>query len=199
MSTWTLIWITTDTMTDTIMTMPNITKRSLIVGSEKLFQSNNIAYEFSKAHDIILFSYNNDISLKANSKVLYRKVMSKLSEHKYQNVTFMGHGVDCNILYGIYQDKAFVFNAGVLVNYKPVDQSITSTLDDHLDLAQAKIYNFVTKGDKKRPARYLTDHQYVRSLFGTIRSKRLAKEIFGCVVYGAYNQDCLEGEPTKFI
>jgi len=188
-----------DTMTDTDKTMPNKTKRSLIVGSEKLFQANNIAYQFSKAHDIILFSYNNNISLKANSKALYRTIMTKLSQYKYENVTFMGHDIDCNILYGIFDDKGFVFTAGVFVNYKPVDQPISYRLDDHLDLAQAKIYNFVTKGDKKRPVKYLTDHQYVHSLFGTIRSKRLAQEIFGCVVYGAYKKDSLEGKPTRFL
>lgn len=179
--------------------MPNKTKRSLIVGSEKLFQSNNIAYEFSKAHDIILFSYNKDISLKANSKALYRTILTKLAEERYENVTFMGYDIDCNILYGIYEDKGFVFTAGVFVNFKSIDEPMSEHVHDHLDLARAKIYSFVTKGNKKRPARYLTDHQYVKSLFGTIRSKRLAKEIFGCVVYGAYNKDCLVGEPTRFI
>ena len=188
-----------DTMTDTDMTMPNKTKRSLIVGSEKLFQANNIAYQFSKAHDIILFSYNNNISLKANSKALYRTIMTKLLEYKYENVTFMGHDIDCNILYGIYDDKGFIFTAGVFVNFKSVSETIPDHIHDHLELEKAKVYNFVTKGNKKRPVKYLTDHQYIPSLFKTIRSKRLAQEIFGCVVYGAYKKDSLEGQPTRFL
>ena len=177
-----------DTMTEKIQTMPNKTQRTLLVGSEKLFQANNILNQFSKEHDIYLYSYNENISLKANAKALYREILPLLREN-YEQVVFMGYGSDCNLLYGLYDDKGLKFDAGVFVNY----------LHEHLELDKAKIYSFVTKGNKKRPVEYLTDHQYVKSLFGTIRSKRLSQEIFGCVVYGAYNKDCLTGEPTLFL
>lgn len=187
-----------DTMTEKIQTMPNKTQRTLLVGSEKLFQANNILNQFSKEHDIYLCSYNENISLKANAKALYREILPLLREN-YEQVVFMGYGSDCNLLYGLYDDKGLKFDAGVFVNYQHCDDSVPSHIHEHLELDKAKIYSFVTKGNKKRPVEYLTDHQYVKSLFGTIRSKRLSQEIFGCVVYGAYNKDCLTGEPTLFL
>lgn len=187
-----------DTMTDMIQTMPNKTQRSLIVGSQTLFQANNILTEFAIGHDIYLFSYNDNLTLKANAKALYRELLPLLRQN-YEHITFMGHGVDCNLLYGLYEDKNLKFDAGVFVNYKAEKYGIESHIHEHLELDKAKIYSVVTKGNKKRPVEYLTSHQYVNSLFGTIRSKRLAQEIFGCVVYGAYNKDCLSGEPTAFI
>ncbi len=187
-----------DTTTETISTMPNKTHRNLIVGSEKLFQANNILNQFSLQHDVYLFSYNENLSLKANAKALFRNLIPYLRDN-YDNVIFMGHGIDCNVLYGLYDDKNLKFDAGVFINYQYCDDVVPSHIHEHLELDKAKIYSFVTKGNKKRPVEYLTDHQYVNSLFGTIRSKRLAQEIYGCVVYGAYNLNCLSGEPTEFI
>lgn len=187
-----------DTMTETIQTMPNKTHRSLIVGSEKLFQANNILNQFSLGHDVYLFSYNENLSLKANAKALFRELIPHIRDN-YEHITFMGHGVDCNVLYALYDDKNLKFDAGVFVNYKTPEEVVSHHIHEHLELDKAKIYSFATKGNKKRPVEYLTDHQEINSLFGTIRSKRLAQEIFGCVVYGAYNKDYLTGEPTEFI
>lgn len=187
-----------DTMTETIKTMPKKTQRSLIVGSEKLFQANNILNQFAIGHDVYLFSYNENVSLKANAKALYKNLLPHLRSN-YDHVTFMGHRVDCNLLYGLYDDKNLKFDAGVFVNYKRPDDVVASHVHEHLELDGAKIYSFVTKGNKKRPVEYLTDHQYVKSLFGNTRSTKLAQEIFGCVVYGAYNVNGLVGEPTEFI
>jgi hypothetical protein len=187
-----------DTTTDYIQTMPNKTQRKLIVGSEKLFQPNNLLNQFGIGHDVYLFSYNENLSLKANSKALFREI-SHLLIQDYGHIVFMGHSVDCNILYGLYDDKNVKFDAGVFVNYKHCDDVIPRHIHEHLELDEAKIYSFVTKGNKKRPVEYLTDHQYVNSVFGNTRSKRLAQEIYGCVVYGAYSQDYLTGEPTAFI
>lgn len=187
-----------DTMTDLRQTMPNKTQRSLIVGSQKLFQANNILTEFAVGHDVYLFSYDKSLSLTANTKALFRDLLVYLREN-YDHIVFMGYGVDCNILYGMCLDKNLYFDAGVFVNYEELDEIVPHRVHNRLDAQQSKIYSFTTKGNKKRPVEYITDHQYVKSLFGNIRSKRLAQEIFGCVVYGAYNQNYLSGEPTEFI
>lgn len=186
-----------DTMTETIQTMPNKTHRSLIVGSQKLFQANNILNQFPKGHDIYLFSYDETLPLSVNVKSLFRDLTIHLREN-YDHIVFMGHGVDCNVLYGMCLDKNMYFDAGVFVNYKEPDEIVPHRVHNRLATEGSKIYSFATIGNKKRPVEYLTDHQEVNSLFG-IRSKRLAQEIFGCVVYGAYGQNYLLGEPTEFI
>lgn len=178
--------------------MPNKTKRKLIVASEKLFISNNILEQFSIDHDILTFSYNDNLNLRSNSKALY-KLMKRHLEKGYDKIVFMGHGVDCNLLYELYDDKDMVFTAGVFVNYKkPQGEQVSDITQEHLFM-ETKIYSFSTYGDKKRPVAYLTDHQSLRTVFGNIRSKRLAQEIFGCIVYGAYQMNGLLGRPTAFI
>lgn len=178
--------------------MPNKTKRKLIVGSEKLFVANNILEQFSIDHDILTFSYDHTLSVKSNTKALYKKMSPYLAKG-YDKIVFMGHGLDCNVLYEMYDDKNFVFNAGIFVNYKKVnDYQISSITQEHLFM-ETKIYSFSTYGDKKRPLAYLTDHQSLKSILGNIRNKRLAQEIFGCVVYGAYQMNGLKGKPTAFI
>jgi len=187
-----------DTMTDRIQTMPNKTNRSLIVGSQKLFQANNILTEFAIGHDVYLFSYDETLSLTANTKALFRDLLVYLRE-SYDHIVFMGYGVDCNILYGMCLDKNLYFDASVFVNYEEPYQMVPHRVHNLLAMKESKIYSFSTKGNEKRPVEYTTDHQYVKSLFGNIRSKRLAKEIFGCVVYGAYKQNYLSGQPTVFV
>jgi len=177
--------------------MPNKTNRKLIVGSEKLFLANNILEEFSIDHDILTFSYDKDLTLKANSKILYKALKTPLAKG-YSKIVFMGHGLDCNLLYELYDDKGLVFDAGVFVNYKKDrNTEISLITQEHLNI-ETKIYSFSTFGDKKRPVAYLTDHQPLKTLFATTRSKRLAQEIFGCVVYGAYQMNGLKGKPTAF-
>jgi hypothetical protein len=178
--------------------MPNKTNRKLIVGSEKLFQPNNILEQFSIDHDVLTFSYNDNLSLKANSKVLYKVLRSYLAKG-YDKLVFMGHGIDCNLLYELYDDKALKFDAGVFVNYKQSsDGEVSLITQEHLFM-ETKIYSFSTQGNEKRPVAYLTDHQSLRTAFRTIRSKRLAQEIYGCVVYGAYQMNGLKGKPTAFV
>ena len=84
--------------------MPNKTNRKLIVGSEKLFQPNHILEQFSLDHDVLTYSYNDNLTLKANSKVLYKLLKSHLAKG-YDRLVFMGHEVDCNLLYELYDDK----------------------------------------------------------------------------------------------
>lgn len=178
--------------------MPNKTNRKLIVGSEKLFQPNHILEQFSLDHDVLTYSYNDNLTLKANSKVLYKLLKSHLAKG-YDRLVFMGHEVDCNLLYELYDDKGLKFDAGVFINYKKTDDGEVSLITQEHLFMETKIYSFSTQGNEKRPVAYLTDHQSLRTVFGTIRSKRLAQEIYGCVVYGAYEMNSLYGEPTAFV
>ncbi len=179
-----------------IKTMPN-KNRKLIVASEKLFQPNNILTEFAIDHDIVTFSYNPQLSVRANSKAIYKKIIHLL-EKNYDTVVFMGHGLDCNVLYELYDNKSLIFTAGVFVNFKQVQGYNPSQITQEHLFSESKIYSFTTGVNKKRPVNYLSSHQSIPTILG-IRSKRLAQEIFGCVVYGAYGLDYLEGSPSSFV
>jgi hypothetical protein len=122
----------------------------------------------------------------------------------------MGTHVDSNLLYSLYDDKNVVFDAGVLVNYKTLSREGEVDLDTQWSISkETDIYTFNTKfstsknltnkKDTLPPVAHLKDHQYVPSLLGNVRSRRLAMEIFGCVVYGTYNINGLEGANSVLV
>lgn len=176
--------------------MPN-TNRKLIVASEKLFQANNILTQFAKDHDIVTFNYDSQLSMKANAKAVYKKIIHLL-EKSYDEIIFMGHKQDCNVLYELYDHKGIIFTAGVFVDYKKAPAYEPSQITQSHLFMESKVYSFSTSIERKRPVVYLTDHQSCPSLLG-IRSKRLAQEIFGCIVYGVYDVNFLEGTPSSFL
>jgi hypothetical protein len=76
--------------------MPNKNTR-LIIGSNKLFTYNNILTQFAYDHDIITYTYNEKLSLKANTKIVFKNIKQKLivmiknNYHlKYSVIHFLG-------------------------------------------------------------------------------------------------------------
>jgi hypothetical protein len=194
----------TQTITDSwikkgISIMPNKNTR-LIIGSNKLFTYNNILTQFAYDHDIITYTYNDKLSLKANTKIVYKNISYHIRQD-YDSIVFMGTHVDSNLLYGLYDDKNLVFDAGVLVNYKTLSREGEVDLDTQWNISkETDIYTFNTnKKDTLPPVAHLKDHQYVPSILGNVRSRRLAMEIFGCVVYGTYNINGLEGANSVLV
>lgn len=180
------------------MTMLNQTNRKLLVGSQKLLNTNNILVEFSKDHDIIQFSYNPNETLEKNTRLLWRHIRMYIAS-PYQKLTFMGIGQECNLMYELYDKKNLVFDAGVFVNYKdPVDGKVSLQLQKDMSLAGTKIYTYSTYNKKEHPVVISQSHQAL-PLYSTIRSQRLAKEIYGCVVYGSYCENYLDGPNTKVL
>lgn len=178
--------------------MPN-TNRNLIVASEKLFLYNNILNEFDKDHDILTFSYNPKISKNANAKAIYRN-LNKHLQGKYDKIVFMGLESDCNLLHELYIDKALTFDAAIFVNYRKSEIHGLDLRTQQNTAHHTPIYSFsVRRNDTVQPLAYLKEHHNVPSLFRSIRSKRLAKEIYGVVVYGIYELNFLEGTPSKLI
>lgn len=170
------------------MTMLNSNNRKLIVGSEKLFLSNQLATMFSKDHDILLFSYDDKLNPKDNSRMIWR-TLSKMFAKEYDKIVFMGLGSDCNVLQNLYKDRGLAFDAGVLVNYTKIDSESIVEKD-----SAKKIWSF---SNKKRPEIVSYNHQSLPWYY-TIRSKRLAQEIYGTIVYGVYDQTYLDGDVTEF-
>lgn len=177
-----------------------LNNKRLIIGSNKLFNSNTIATQFAKAHDIVTFNYNPILSLRANTKELWKQISQHLRQD-YDSVVFMGVGIEANLLYSLYKDKNYTFTAGVFVNYEPSENVGQIDLATQWEVYQkTKIYTFSTnKKDTLPPVAHLQDHQYIHTMFGTIRSKRLAQEMYGCVLYGAYQALGLEETNSVFI
>jgi hypothetical protein len=178
--------------------MPN--NKRLIIGSNKLFIHNTIANEFRKAHDIITYSYIPELSLKSNTKELWKDISYHVRQD-YDSVVFMAQGFESNLLYSLYKDKGLTFTAGVFVNYKaPVDEGQVDLGTQYEISQKTRIYTFSTnKKDTLPPVAHLQDHQYVPALFSTTRTKRLAQEIYGCVLYGAYQAIKIEETNSVFI
>jgi len=174
---------------------------NLIVGSEKLFQANNILEQFSTDHHILTFKYNPEFTPLTNSKILYKAIRTHLS-NDYAKMTFMGHETDCNLLYELYKDKGIIFDAAIFVNYsRDYDNSLygQNVTQQALSEEKTKIYSFYTTNSYNQRALYTESHQYIPSMFKNIRSKRLAQEIYGCTVYGGYQMTSLGKSPTVIL
>jgi len=175
------------------------TNRKLIVASEKLFLYNNILSEFDKDHDILTFSYNPKISKNANAKAIYRD-LNKHLQGKYDKIVFMGLESDCNLLHELYIDKGLKFDAAIFVNYKKSEIHGIDLKTQKSTARHIPIYSFsVRKSEAIQSLTYLEEHHDIPTLFKSIRSKRLAKEIYGVIVYGIYRVNFLEGTPSKLI
>lgn len=172
--------------------MPNNTNRKLIVAQQDLFYHSSILNQIPKDHDIYLFKYDNLLDVRSNSKAIYRNtVLPAFSNGGYSHLSFMAQNKACNVLYELYKDKQIEFGAGVFVNFNFTNSEI--------DMSQkTKIYSFSTDGKEKRPT-HCEAHQSLKTIFHSTRSKRLGKEIAGCLTYGYYQENYLEGTPTRLI
>ena len=181
-----------------IETMLNKTNRKLIVASEKLFISNSLLKEFMKDHDILTFNYDTSIDLEENSREVWKKFIMNL-DYSYDKIVFMGHGVDCNIIYPLYRNKKLDFDAAVFVDYKNPDTLlIPPSYEEALRKSKVKIYSFSTRNKKETPSAIIQSHQSL-PWYHTTRSYRLAQEIYGCIVYDTYQENYLSGANSKLI
>lgn len=172
--------------------MLNKNNRKLIVGSDKLFISNNILSQLNKDHDIALFSYDPNQSLIANTKTLYRDIKLHLNESK-DKLVFMGYKKDCNLLYALAKDKSLFFDGAIFVNYEPMFGSTEFDFKTMDEVAlNTKIYKY-------RTSKSLSVGEFIKTPFGSIRSKKLAQNIYASLVYDLYQENFLDGKPTAFV
>lgn len=177
--------------------MPN-SNRKLLVASEKLFISNSLLRQFAKDHDILSFNYNHSMDLESNARAIWGKIKLNLDKD-YEKIVFIAHGVDCNVLYYLYRDRNLNFDAAVFVDYDTPDTlGVTPRYTNALKQSKVKIYSFATMAKKITPPEAVQSHQSLPWYY-TTRSSRLAQEIFGCVVYDAYQENYLSGTNSKFI
>lgn len=176
------------------MTMPN-TNRKLLVGSEKLFISNNILNQFSKDHDVLLYSYDNKKTLEHNSRVLWREITALIGL-SYDQVIFMGVGQECNLSYHLFDKRNLFFDAVIFFNYENENPGeLDETIKDKMMVSKCNIYTL----SNKKKLNMISDNHEQLPWYSTIRSKRLAQAIYSFVVYGTYNQDGLDGTNTRII
>lgn len=176
------------------MTMPN-TNRKLLVASEKLFISNNILNQFSKDHDVLLFSYDNKKTLEENSRATWRDITTLIGL-SYDQVIFMGVGQECNLSYHLYEKRNLFFDAVVFINYEPENPGeLNEFIKEKMVLDKSKIYTL----SNKKKLNMISDNHEQLPWYSTIRSKRLAQAIYSFVVYDSYSQDGLDGTNTRII
>lgn len=175
--------------------MPN----HILVGSEKLFRTkapwridSSLIGQLSADHRLLLFStdnikdYNKKITTKL-SRALYR-----LSQKKYDKVTFIGYENECRMVSDLHSVHGFVFDCIVLINNtfkEPMYQDMYN---------QGKFYNFYTNQNGIHLAR-ADINQYVNTKLPAHMSNRLALEVSGCVLYDCYNVNKLEQNYSKPI
>ena len=178
--------------------MLNKTNRKLIVGSEILFVSNNLLTQFSKDHDIFTFHLNDKQSLDTTARQVWRDLKPYLQKD-YDHIVFMGYKDDSDVVFRLNQDRNLAFDAAVFVNYEPTGEIDSLALSiEKLEQAQTKVYSF-NYGHKKNRLDGLVENHQSLPIWTNLRSERLASEIYGCVVYGAYQQTSLSGTNTEFI
>jgi hypothetical protein len=177
-------------------TMPN----NILVGSEKLFRtkapwriSNSLYGEMTKDHSCILFNYNlNVLSPTKVAKHIGRHIYDK-AQHPYEKITFIGIGRDTEILYKL-NELGFVFDAAVLVNHEMNPKMFEAGFE------RTAIYNFCTKVHEYKDSiiQGAECNEYVRTYVPAHMSNRLAKEIFGNVVYQSYEVNYLNDVVPTF-
>jgi hypothetical protein len=177
-------------------TMPN----NILIGSEKLFRtkapwriSHSLYGEMTKDHSCILFNYNLDVLSPVKVAKYIGKHIYDRAQQSYDKITFIGIGRDCEILYELNK-LGFVFDAAVLVNH---------TMDPKMFQAgfeRTAIYNFSTNVHEYRSQiiQGAECNEYVRTILPAHMSNRLAKEIYGNVVYQSYEVNFLSDVPATF-
>lgn len=173
------------------------TNRKLIVGSGELFISSKIMEQFSKDHTIVTFTYNPLISLKENSKIIFKKLQRHL-DAGYDKYVFFGKGQDCNLYYALYEHKKMLFDAGVFVNFFPTTEKIKPETIQFLK-DNSKLFSYSTGKKNGHLPKEMTNHQIIKTPLRTTRSKKLAQDMYGQIVYGVYQENFLEGPNTIII
>lgn len=176
------------------MTMP-ITNRKLLVGSEKLFISNNIVNQLSKDHDIIMFSYDKKKTLEENSRALWRDIAGHIATG-YDKVVFLGLGQECNLVYSLYEKRNMSFDGAVFINYKRENEGdLTSLSKERFELSNTKLY---TISNSKKLDMFSQNHEQLK-WYQTIRAKKLGQIIHSFLVHDTYGETYLEGINTRFV
>jgi hypothetical protein len=151
-----------------------------------------------KDHDILTFNYSTFMDLEENTREVWKKIKMNL-DNPYEKIVFIAHGVDCNIIYPLYRNKKLDFDAAVFVDYKNPDTLLVPpSYEEALKKSKVKIYSFSTRNKKETPCAVIQSHQSLPWYY-TIRSRRLAQEIYGCVVYDTYQENYLSGANSRLI
>jgi hypothetical protein len=177
-------------------TMPNNT----LVASSKLFKTKapwringSLMGQITKDHDVILFDHD-------SSETTYKHMSKKIGRYLYhrvqrevQHLTFVGYEHECRLVSDLYITMGFKFDTAILINNLH-SHSVYDTI-----LGHTKIYNFWTKDvEPYGPINGAEENQYVKTLMPAHMSNRLASEISGCLIYGSYEQNCLENNKPVF-
>lgn len=172
-----------------------ITNRKLLVGSEKLFISNNIVNQLSKDHDIVMFSYDKKKTLEQNSRVLWRDIAGLIATG-YDKVVFLGVGQECNLVYSLYETRNLSFDGAVFLNYKREnDGDLTSLAKDRFELSNTKLYT-ISNG---RILEVISENHEQIKWYQTTRSKKVGQMIYSFLVHDTYGENYLQGPNTRFL
>lgn len=167
--------------------MPN----NILVGSERLFRSknpwtidNSLLGLLSPDHSLLLFNTNNrdDFDRKKTQSLSIN--LFNLSQVSYGKVLFIGLENECRVAVDLHDKYGFDFDCVVLVNNPYEDSFYESLSTDTL------LYNFYTNSNGFDLAGADINQRITTPLPASM-SKRLALEIYGCVLYGAYDKDDL--------
>jgi len=170
-------------------TMPN----NILVGSEKLFRTktpwrvnSSMLGQLSRDHRLLLFNTDNDKEFN-RTKMAYLSVrLFEETQKHYNKLTFIGLEHECRVVVDLYEKKRFIFDNVVLIN-----NTYPESMFDPI-FAHSAIYNFWTKQKNNYgPIAGAEVNQYVNTKLPAHVSNRLALEVSGTLIYGAYNMDYL--------
>ena len=170
-------------------TMPN----NILVGSEKLFRTkapwrinSSMLGQLSRDHRLLLFNTDNDKELNRGKMAFLSLRLFEETQKEYNKLTFIGLEHECRVALDLYERKGFTFDCVVLVN-NPYPQSMFDPI-----LAHSAIYNFWTKTTNNYgPFAGAEINEYIKTKLPAHVSNRLALEVSGTLVYGAYGLDYL--------
>lgn len=173
------------------MTTTNTMPNNILVGSERLFRSknpwtidNSLLGLLSPDHSLLLFNTDNRDSFDRNKVQSLSINLFNLSQVSHGKVLFIGLENECRVAVDLHERYGFNFDCVVLVNNPYDDVLYESLTKDTL------LYNFYTNSNGFDLAG-ADINQRIRTPLPVSMSKRLALEVYGCVLYGAYGQDSL--------
>ena len=176
-------------------TMPN----NILVGSEKLFRSKapwtldtSFLGLFSQDHTLLLFNTDNDNEIQRKTTQKLSLALFTKAQKEHDNLLFIGYENECRMIIDLHEKFKFNFDCVVLVN-NPYEESMYSSLYGNTNL-----YNFYTNS-KGFDLAGADINQRIKTTLPAYMSKRLALEVFGCVVYGAYEKNGLESQYGDII
>jgi len=181
----------------TINTMPN----NILVGSEKLFRSKNpwrinssLIGLLSPGHNLLLFNTNNRDDFDRKKTQRLATVLYDNCQVSHGNVIFMGLENECRMGVDLQFKYGYDFDCIVLVN-NPYDEAMYENLSE-----RTLLYNFYTNSNGFDLAGAHIN-QKIKTVLPAQMSKRFALEMYGCLLYDTYGQNCFDDVygPIKYV